>query len=286
MTMAAFEQALIQYLPDASELTKPLYDAMQYALTAGGKRLRPQLFLATISMFKTDITPFLPIAVAIEYVHTYSLIHDDLPCMDDDDLRRGRPTCHIVFGEAQALLTGDALLTHAFSLLSVPSSHWTAAIALQGIARFSRAIGPAGMVGGQSLDMLGEVEHLSPSAMERMHRKKTGALFQTTVAMGGLFGGATAGQLEALERFGDLFGLAFQITDDILDKTGEQAMLGKPVGSDEKNKKTTYVTLYGLSKAQELAAETGMAALRHLQIFGEKADSLREITRKSLLRQN
>lgn len=252
-------------------------EAMAYSLLAGGKRLRPLLLMATAEALGRKGYNYLPMACGLELIHTYSLIHDDLPCMDDDDYRRGRLTNHKVYGEAMALLAGDGLLTLAFEVMLEQKQVPPAAL-IQAVRETALCAGSFGMVGGQALDLAYEGREVSAQELRKMHQGKTGALFIAAVRGGALLAGADSQQLLALTRFADLLGLAFQITDDILDVTGNAAELGKPVGSDAKNHKTTYVSLYGLEEARRLAEKTCAEALACLEAFDEAADPLRHIT--------
>lgn len=248
-----------------------LVEAARYSLFAGGKRLRPALALGACEMLLGDDTPALPAACALEMIHTYSLIHDDLPAMDNDDLRRGRPTSHRVFGEAAAILAGDALLTMAFD---------AAAEAGAGIVReIAQAAGIAGMVGGQLLDMDAEGRPVTLGELRCIHACKTGALIRAAVRCGALCGGANPEQLAALTLYGEHTGLAFQIADDILDVTGEAEKLGKNTGADAAHTKATYPGLLGLDGARRLAGETVDAALDALSGFDEEAEPFRALAR-------
>lgn len=244
----AVERALCQLLPAHWSVEPQLERAMYYSLLAGGKRLRPLLVLTATQAVGGDPRRALPVACAIECVHTYSLIHDDLPAMDDDDLRRGRPTNHKVFGEATAILAGDALLTHAFYLLATMTGvvPQTTVALVRLLAEYA---GANGMVGGQSLDMCGHAQTVAQ--LDELHQRKTGDLIVCSLLMGGHMGGATSDQLEALESFGRAIGLAFQVQDDILDVTGDEHTLGKPLRSDEANQKSTYVSLAGYEHARQ-----------------------------------
>lgn len=232
-----------------------LYDAMNYSLLSGGKRLRPALSIAVCRMCGGDINAVLPFACAVEMVHTYSLIHDDLPCMDDDDLRRGRPTNHKVYGEATAVLAGDALLTAAFETIAEHGTSVSADRALAASACLGRAAGARGMAGGQVLDMAGEGHALSLSEVEELQKLKTGALISAAAEIGCIVAGGSEEQCAAVRRYAQNLGLAFQIQDDILDVTGDEATLGKPIGSDAKSEKTTFVTLKGIDACRELVQE-------------------------------
>ena len=229
-------------------------ESMRYSLFAGGKRLRPILLMAAADAVGADGQRFLQSACALEMIHTYSLIHDDLPAMDDDDYRRGRLTNHKVFGEGMAILAGDGLLTLAFeTLLSQPGV--TPDVLVRVTREVAQAAGPAGMVGGQAIDLGSEGQQPLPEVMKLMHRLKTGALFRASLRAGAMLGGGSDEDVQGLTDYAEQFGLAFQITDDILDVTGTEATLGKPIGSDEKNNKATYVSVYSLSEARRMAQE-------------------------------
>lgn len=277
------EKALVKELGEDKALVPELADSMKYSLTAGGKRLRPVLLMAAADAVGADGNKFVQVACAIEMIHTYSLIHDDLPAMDNDDYRRGKLTNHKVYGEAMAILAGDALLTQAFEVMlrqpGVPAE-----VLVQVVREMSIAAGPNGMVGGQVIDMLSEGKRISMDELRKMHTGKTGALFRAAIRSGAIMAGANEKQLQALTVYADCFGLAFQITDDILDVVGDEAIIGKPVGSDERNEKSTYVTLTSLEEARQLAADTVKQAVEALQIFGDKATFLRELVEMLLSR--
>lgn len=277
------EAALLEELGVESALVPQLADSMRYSLMAGGKRLRPILVMAAADAVGARGTDFVQVACGIEMIHTYSLIHDDLPAMDNDDYRRGKLTNHKVYGEALAILAGDALLTQAFEVI-LRQQGVPAEVLVQVVREMSVAAGPNGMVGGQVIDMLSEGKRISLEELRRMHMGKTGALFRAAIRSGAILGGADAVRLEALTTYADCFGLAFQITDDILDVVGDEAVIGKPVGSDERNDKSTYVTLTSLEEARELAAETVAKALKALELFGREADFLRELVQMLLER--
>lgn len=232
-----------------------LYDAMNYSLLSGGKRLRPVLALAVCRMCGGDADTALPFACAVEMVHTYSLIHDDLPCMDDDDLRRGRPTNHKVYGQATAVLAGDALLTAAFETIAEHGTALPADRALAVSACLGAAAGARGMVGGQVLDMAGEGHALSLSEVEELQNLKTGALIAAAAEIGCVVAGGGKAERAAVRRYAQNLGLAFQIQDDVLDVVGDRATMGKPVGSDAQREKTTFVTLKGLAACRQLVEE-------------------------------
>lgn len=270
------ERALEEELAKTSVLDPILRESMAYSLMAGGKRLRPILLMAAADAVGADGTKFLPVAAALEMIHTYSLIHDDLPSMDDDDYRRGKLTNHMVYGEGIATLAGDALLTLAFSVM-LRQKDVPAASLLRVVDEISRAAGAEGMVGGQVLDLRAEGVQITMDELRRMHMGKTGALFHAALRSGAILANATEEQLAALTVYADHFGLAFQITDDILDVIGTVEDIGKPVGSDEKNHKSTYVTLTSLAEAQEFARRTVEEATAALAVFGAEADFLREL---------
>lgn len=252
-------------------------EAMAYSLMAGGKRIRPLLLMAAAEAVGSKGYNYLPIACGLEMIHTYSLIHDDLPCMDDDDLRRGRPTNHKVFGEAMAVLAGDGLLTLAFEVM-LEQKNCSPEILVETVREIAICAGSFGMVGGQGLDLEAEGKTISPEELRRLHAGKTGALFIAAIRSGARLAGANEQQLLALTRYADLLGLCFQITDDILDVTGSDDELGKPAGSDAKNHKSTYVTLFGLEGAQKLAEDTIAEAMECLESFGAAAENLRRMT--------
>lgn len=262
----------------------PVDKAMEYSVTAGGKRLRPILLMGSADALGCDGTKFLPVAAGLEMIHTYSLIHDDLPSMDNDDYRRGRLTNHKVFGDAMALLAGDGLLTQAFEVI-LEQKGVDPATLLEVVHLIAKCAGPAGMVGGQALDITSENKQLTYEEMKQLHEAKTGAMFIAAVRSGALLAGADEVSLAALTKFASLFGLAFQITDDIMDVVGDAAIMGKPVGSDAKLNKSTYVSLYGLDKARAMAADTLAQAEAVLEPFGMKAEPLLEITRHMINRQ-
>lgn len=278
------EAALLKELGAETALVPRLAESMEYSLMAGGKRLRPILMMAAADAVGARGTDFVQAACGIEMIHTYSLIHDDLPAMDNDDYRRGKPTNHKVFGEALAILAGDALLTQAFEVI-LRQQGVPAQVLLEVLREMSIAAGPNGMVGGQVIDMLSEGKRISMEELRKMHMGKTGALFRAAIRSGAILGGASEAQLAALTTYADCFGLAFQITDDILDVVGDEAVIGKPVGSDERNEKSTYVTLTSLDEAKKLAADTVQQALEALEIFGDEAKFLRDLV-KMLLERN
>ena len=252
---ALVDAALERWLPPAGEPPPTIHEAMRYSVFAGGKRLRPMLALFGCEAVGGKLDDAMPAAVALELIHTYSLVHDDLPAMDDDDYRRGRPTCHKVYGEAVAILAGDALLTHAFRVLADPGATGVpAARRLQVVAEISAAAGSVGMVGGQTMDIQAEGKTPDPATLLTLHSKKTGALLRVSLRAGGLAGGADDAALASLTTYGERLGLAFQIVDDILDIEGSSAEMGKTAGSDLRKQKATYPAVFGLEASRREAA--------------------------------
>ncbi|MFO0752350.1 MAG: farnesyl diphosphate synthase [Thermodesulfovibrionales bacterium] len=268
---------------------KSLQDSMVYSLSAGGKRIRPVLCLAACEACGGEADTVLPWAAALEFIHTYSLIHDDLPAMDNDDLRRGKPTNHKIFGEGMAVLAGDGLLTEAFALLS--GSHGRSLrvperAVLRVIHEIAQAAGLQGMVGGQAQDLLSEDAEPDCETLSYIHTHKTAALIAASVRVGGILASCSEEHLFGLTGYGAHVGLAFQVVDDILDVEGETEVIGKPRGSDEKKKKMTYPKLYGLERSKEKARELVDAALCSLEVFDGKAEPLRAIARYLLERKS
>lgn len=281
---AAIDEALDRLLPAQGEDGPPrVVQAMRYSLLAGGKRLRPILCIASCEAVGGDSKTALPIGCAIEMIHTYSLIHDDLPAMDNDTLRRGKPTCHVAFDEATAILAGDALLTYAFSVLAGPQdfhdrmSPSPASMLLQAISIVSKAAGFPGMIEGQMQDMLLEGQPSTLEALERMHRLKTGAMIEASVACGVLSGGGSDADMDRFCSYARHIGLAFQIQDDILNVEGDPKVMGKAAGTDHLHRKTTYPSLIGLDAAKALAIAHRDEALAALVCYDAKADPLRAL---------
>lgn len=281
-------RALAAYLPAVRGPAFRVVQAMHYSLFAGGKRLRPILCLAAAEAVGGGLEEALPLACALEMIHTYSLIHDDLPSMDDDDLRRGQPTCHKQFDEATAILAGDGLLTEAFYTLAAaaPRFQGREAMLLEVQQLFSEAAGYRGMVGGQMLDLMAEGRRITLKELETVHRLKTGALLIAATRAGALAGGGSRPQVAALTAYGERFGLAFQITDDLLDVEGEAAEMGKAPGMDEKRQKATYPALLGLETSRQWAGRLVQEALAELEPFKERAAPLRELARYLLVRRS
>ncbi len=282
------DQALRRWVPGEDEFPPEVHKAMHYSLFAGGKRLRPILTLASAEVVGGRIYDALPIACSLELIHTYSLIHDDLPCMDDDDLRRGKPTNHKVFGEAIALLAGDALLTEAFSLATRPDlmKGISPERKIHALERLARAAGSLGMVGGQTMDILSQGKKIESPLLEYIHTHKTGALIAASVGVGALVGGASAKEYRALNQYGETLGLAFQIIDDLLDVQGEEQELGKAVRKDQSKGKATYPAIFGIPESRGKAERLIGDALGSLAIFNHSTDPLREIAKFILNRAN
>jgi geranylgeranyl diphosphate synthase type II len=273
---ASIEDALDRILAEGDTEPSILNEAMRYSVFAGGKRLRPILTIAAAEAVGGREEDVMTAACAIELIHTYSLIHDDLPAMDDDDYRRGRPTNHKVYGEALAILAGDALLTKAFEILAGCSVPGTAGrLMLRVIGEIAEAAGARGMVGGQTLDILSEGKAVDARTLFYIHKNKTGALLRASVRTGAILAGAGEEELTALTSFAEEFGLLFQITDDILNVVGDSSKMGKPVGTDAQRAKATYPALYGLDGARKMAREGKERALAALDSFDSKADPLR-----------
>ncbi len=266
--------ALDQLIPPAQGPEADLMRAMRHAALANGKRMRPFYVIETGAMFEAPEKSLLRAAAALECVHCYSLIHDDLPCMDDDDFRRGQPTVHKAFDEATAVLAGDALLTLAFKILANRETHQDAHIRLKLLERLADASGPLGMVGGQMIDMLEDESPRDLNTITRMQRLKTGALISYSVEAGGIIGGANESERQALHGFAHDLGLAYQISDDLLDALGDEVDVGKPLRTDETAGKANFVTLLGIEQAQERVRLLAAQAKEHLAIFRNRANIL------------
>jgi len=272
------DAALKRLLPRPGAVPATVRRAMAYSLFPGGKRLRPVLALEACRVVGGRLREVLPAAAAIEMIHTYSLVHDDLPALDNDDLRRGRAASHRMFGEAMAILAGDALLTHAFeTLATAPGSHSDAARRVRAIAALARAAGVTGMIAGQVLDLEAEGRPFSLPGLERIHRGKTGALIRASLEMGGILGGGRASEVRALCEYGAWVGLAFQIVDDVLDLEGSAEGLGKSVGKDARDRKATFPALLGVPASKRRAAKAARAAVAALRPFGSRAARLADL---------
>ena len=261
-------------VPDGHE--GRLYEAMRYTVLADGKGFRPFLCLATAKIFDAPEPVAIRVASAIECIHCYSLIHDDLPCMDDDDMRRGKPSLHKAFDEATAILAGDALISLAFEILADEATHKAVTTRLDLVAGLARASGMQGMVGGQMIDMMAARDTLDAGGLTRLQKMKTGALISFAVDAGAILGGAEASERSALSGFAHDIGLAYQIADDVLDIEGDANILGKSVGKDDAQDKSTFVSLLGVERAREQALQLSHQAVSYLDAFGERAELLRE----------
>jgi geranylgeranyl diphosphate synthase type II len=278
------DSALDRFLPKEKERPSTIHSAMRYSVFAGGKRLRPILCIAAAEACGGEISNALPPACAVELMHTYSLVHDDLPAMDDDDLRRGRPTCHKVYGEGMAVLCGDALLTEAFIVLAKtePTKRYGVR---EYIADLAETGGSRKLIGGQVLDLEGEGKKLTKKDLVRIHESKTAALLTSSLRLGAMTANATPAKLEAITKFGYALGLAFQVIDDILDVTQSTEVLGKTAGKDQAVEKATYPSIIGLEASRKEAAKLTKQAMDSLSPLGKKADRLREIAASMLQRE-
>ena len=264
-------------LPEAEGPEAKLLEAMRYSSLAGGKRLRPFIVLSSADLFDVARSHSQRVAAAVEMVHTYSLIHDDLPAMDNDDVRRGKPTCHVKFDEATAILAGDGLLTLAFEILSGEETHHNAIIRSQLVVEMAKSLGVRGMVGGQMLDVIAENQLFSVPEIARLQRMKTGSLINFSCQSGAILGDAEEGQRNMLNAFAHDLGLAYQITDDLLDAEGTMEETGKAVGKDADAGKATFVSLLGVERAREQANFLSEQAIKHLEIFEEKGNLLKSL---------
>ena len=273
-------------LPLHDEPESRLMEAIRYSTLAGGKRIRPFLVTSSARLFDVSQPSALRVAAAIEMVHCYSLIHDDLPAMDNDDLRRGLPTCHVKFDEATAILAGDALLTRAFEVLADPATHPDPRVRSDLIAELARAAGPEGMVGGQMLDLLAEHQNLEMAEVTRLQRMKTGALIAFSCESGAVLGKAADSARQALHAYAHDLGLAFQIADDLLDVEGDEEEVGKKTGKDQGAGKATFVSLLGPERARAQSDMLASQAVEHLEIFSKNAEPLRALAAFVVNRRN
>ena len=279
----AVDEQLEKLLPGETVQPPSIHTAMRYSVFAGGKRVRPILCLETARIFTAEVSPALFPGCAIEFIHTYSLIHDDLPALDNDDLRRGKPTCHKKFGDATAILAGDALLTLAFETIAASPVSAERRVAM--VTEIASAAGTIkGMVGGQVADLEAEGKPVGPEMLEYIHRSKTAALIRASITAGALCAGAPAEDVTRLRRFGDTIGWAFQVTDDILDVEESSAALGKTAGKDIVQQKATYPAVFGLDRSHQIAKELADKAIAELETYGERADRLRAIAEFLVLR--
>ncbi|MDD3839190.1 MAG: polyprenyl synthetase family protein [Clostridia bacterium] len=272
-----FDKYLDEYLPSGKENIGVIEDAMRYSVLSGGKRLRPILMASTYELFRDDIQGIIPLACSIEYIHCYSLIHDDLPAMDNDDYRRGKLTNHKVFGEAMAILAGDALLTHAFETMLSCINFDSAATYIRAIREITASAGLDGMLGGQVADVIYEGKNISSDVLRYIHTHKTGALIRASVITGAIMGNAEHEQRMALEKYAHNIGLAFQIKDDLLDIIGDENIMGKKTGSDAKKNKSTYPSLFGIDESKKVLDSLTSEAVDSLKIFGESAEFLQQL---------
>jgi geranylgeranyl diphosphate synthase, type II len=280
------DQALDRLLPGADQAPVSIHRAMRHSVFAGGKRLRPVLCLEAARMIAGSLPQGVEeLAAAIEMLHTYSLIHDDLPALDDDDLRRGKPTCHVVFGEAIAILAGDALQTQAYEVLAglqCPAPH-----TVEIVGAIAQATGTVdGMIGGQVMDLEAEEHQPTAEMVEAIHRAKTGALFRVSLVTGGIYAGGNGDDIERLQEFGRKAGLAFQIMDDVLDVTQDSSQLGKTAGKDVASEKATWPAVYGIEQSVKDAARLINEAFTQLDVYGERADRLKAVARYLVERKN
>lgn len=275
---------LENYFRDRKQYNKTIYEAMNYSLSVGGKRIRPLLLMLTYKGYTGKTQDVIEVAGAVEMIHTYSLIHDDLPCMDDDDLRRGKPTCHKVFGEAIAVLAGDGLLNEAANIL-IKYSIKHGKNALQAASLILEASGSEGMIGGQVVDILSEDKKIEIDELNYMHSKKTGALIKASILAGAVVAGAAEADLEILASYGEKLGLAFQVKDDILDIIGDTSVLGKKVKSDLVNKKTTYITEFGLEECKKICEALTTECIELLKKLNFDTNDLQQLTYFLLMRE-
>ncbi|MGB8275778.1 MAG: polyprenyl synthetase family protein [Alphaproteobacteria bacterium] len=285
-TATAVTAEMERLLPRGDGLECRVFEAMHYAVTAGGKRLRPFLLLTSAQLFNVAKQSALRAAAAIEMVHTYSLVHDDLPAMDNDDLRRGKPTCHVQYGEATAILVGDGLLTQAFGVLADPETHSDPEVRCELVTALAAAAGAKGMVGGQMMDLEAQNQSLDIGAITRLQQLKTGRLIAFSCEAGAILGKAPMQARHALRGYAHDLGLAFQITDDLLDAVGNEADMGKKVGKDANAGKATFVSILGVERARAQALMLADQAVGHLDLFEEKADLLRDVARFVVQRTN
>lgn len=280
----AVEQWIGHYFDDKQEIDSRNFEAMIYSIKVGGKRVRPILMLLTYDMYKEDYRDILPFAAALEMIHTYSLIHDDLPCMDNDDLRRGKPTNHKIYGEAIAVLAGDGLLNEAM-IIMLDQCLDGSLNKIKASNLIAKASGAQGMIAGQICDILSEGISISEEELLYMHRNKTGQLIKVAILCGAILGNADEADLSNLKEYGDKLGLAFQIKDDILDVIGDVTVLGKNIKSDEFNNKTTFITMYGLEKCKEKCNELTEECFKILKQIKANTKYLEEITEFLLKRE-
>ena len=278
-------KSLEKFIEEKEAPQATIYKAMNYSINAGGKRIRPVIMLSCAELIGGTSDGVMPFACALEMIHTYSLIHDDLPCMDNDDLRRGKPTNHKVFGEAMAVLAGDALLNKAFETI-LKNSQVSPNMTLAALSEIATASGTEGMIGGQVIDIESENKQIDAVTLMTLHLNKTGALIMTAARVGALLSGGGREDLLLMEEFSRYLGIAFQIKDDILDVEGSEEALGKKIGADEENKKSTFVSIYGLEQSKKILYDYTQKAIEILSSYGEKAEFLIELCKFLLSREN
>lgn len=278
-------KALEKFNEEKDTPQNTIYKAMNYSLHAGGKRVRPVIMMAVAELMGSTRESVMPFACAVEMIHTYSLIHDDLPCMDDDDLRRGKPTNHKVFGEAMAVLAGDALLNKAFEVI-LKNSQLSPNMTLAAMSEIASAAGTEGMIGGQVIDIESEGKQIDAVTLMTLHLHKTAALIMTSARVGALLGGGGREDLVAMEEFARYLGIAFQIKDDILDIVGNEETLGKKTGVDAAHGKSTFVSIYGMEQSENMLNDYTQKAINTLAPYGEKAEFLIELSKFLLAREN
>ena len=278
-------KSLDKYTEEKEAPQGTIYKAMNYSINAGGKRIRPVIMLSCAELICGNYDGVMPFACALEMIHTYSLIHDDLPCMDDDDLRRGKPTNHKVFGEAMAVLAGDALLNKAFEVI-LKNSQVSPNMTIAAMSEIATASGTEGMIGGQVIDIESENKQIDAVTLMTLHLNKTGALIMAAAKVGALLAGGGRDDLLTVEEFSRYLGLAFQIKDDILDVEGNEESLGKKIGADEENKKSTFVSIYGLEQSKKILEDYTQKAIDALSSYGERAEFLIELSKFLLSREN
>ncbi|ADL51680.1 polyprenyl synthetase family protein [Clostridium cellulovorans] len=282
----SIDKWLENYFISKDGYEKTIYDSMSYSLNIGGKRIRPLLFLYTYSLFKDEIDDVLDIAGAIEMIHTYSLIHDDLPAMDDDDLRRGMPTNHIKYGDAIAILAGDGLLNEAMNIMFQYCIESESQLAVKACSYISKSAGAAGMIAGQIVDIESEGKKISIEKLKYMHSKKTGALINAAIVSAAILAGADSTEIEKLSEYGTKLGLAFQIKDDVLDVIGDESKLGKKTLSDENKNKSNFITEYGLEECEKQCIKLTEECLELLKSLGKDTEALEDITKYLLYRES
>ena len=278
-------KSLEKYIEEKEAPQGNIYKAMNYSINAGGKRIRPVIMLACAELICGNHDGVMPFACALEMIHTYSLIHDDLPCMDNDDLRRGKPTNHKVYGEAMAVLAGDALLNKAFETI-LKNSQMSPNMTIAAMSEIANASGTEGMIGGQVIDIESENKQIDAVTLMTLHLNKTAALIMTAAKVGALLGGGSREDLLAMEEFSRYLGIAFQIKDDILDVEGNEELLGKKTGVDEENKKSTFVSIYGLEQSKNILDDYTQKAKETLSSYGDRAAFLIELSNFLLSREN